>query len=238
MIPFEGVRTAVPIDADIVYRVSEKTVDNSLVGGTGSDLADQVYKSLEKIGLSGDERSRVRAIHADGQYQSSTFQQRITDNIGDKNLLLPWDQSHWIDIVMEEARDHAFMKRLVRRTNKLHKMFGQGKGHAEYKGLAKSLGLKALDTVVFSTTRFFSSAFESFDKVYESYESLIKAYMEYRQTADEEEEAKYEVRGQDFAIDLCLALDILFPIIILMIESQRVNLPVWKVVGWFPRVIK
>lgn len=72
--------------------------------------------------------------------------------------------SHWLDLVMvflsEEATSSQFLKRLVKRSNCFHTMFGSGKGHIEYKGLAASLGLKALDTVTFATTRFTSSSYE------------------------------------------------------------------------------
>jgi hypothetical protein len=36
-----------------------------------------------------------------------------------------------------------FVKKLIKRSNRFHTMFGSGKGHIEYKGLAASLGLKA-----------------------------------------------------------------------------------------------
>ena len=54
---------------------------------------------------------------------------------------------------------------------------------------------------------------------------------------DEEEEAKYQVRGQDYAIDLCGALDVMKPAILLTIKSQSLNLPPWKIVGWLPHVL-
>ena len=73
-------------------------------------------------------------------------------------------------------------------------MFGHGKGHREYMGLANSLGLKANGTVTFATTRFFSSAYEQWEKVYACYESLI-TYTTFRETDDNEEETKYEIRG-------------------------------------------
>ena len=44
--------------------------------------------------------------------------------------------------------------------------------------------------------------------------------------------------GQDYAIDLCGTLDVLQPVILLMLKTQSVNLPPWKIVTWFRRVIK
>ena len=54
---------------------------------------------------------------------------------------------------------------------------------------------------------------------------------------EDEEEAKYQVRGQDYAIDLCGALDVIKPAILLMIKSQAFNLPPWKIVGWLSCVL-
>ena len=67
-------------------------------------------------------------------------------------FLTTWDASHWFDLVMQKLKEDdassAFLKRLIKRFNKLHDMFGRrGRGHAEYKGLAASLKLKALETV-------------------------------------------------------------------------------------------
>ena len=247
IIPVDGVRVAVPIDAPLVYKISEPGSD-VLSGGTGADLADQVINTLEKIGITGEGLSYLRAVHADGQYQAKTFQDSLRAHMHgvgtqiDNYFLMPWDPSHWIDIVMEEVRERnlttsPFLKRLVKRSNKLYKMFGHGRGHQEYKGLAKSLGLRALETVTFATTRFFSSAYEQWDKIYLCYESLIKAYCTFRQTTDKEEETKYEIRGQDFVIDICGALDVLFPVTLLMVKAQTVNIPVWKIAIWFPKVI-
>ena len=46
------------------------------------------------------------------------------------------------------------------------------------------------------------------------------------------------LRGHDYAIDLCGTLDVLQPVISLMLKTQSVNLPPWKIVTWFRRVIK
>ena len=72
-------------------------------------------------------------------------------------------------------------------------MLSRGCGHSEYKGIAFSLVLQALETVTFATTRFFSSAFEQWDKIYQSYKALMEAFMQCRENDDDEcEQAKYE----------------------------------------------
>lgn len=164
------------------------------------------------------------------------------DQHPDGYFLLPWDVSHWMDLVMvrlrEESESSGFLKRLIKRSNKLHTMYNRGRGHVEYAGLAKRLGLKALETVTFSTTRFTSSSYDQWEKIYRSYEALITAFIEVRENQDDnEEETKYMIRGQDYAIDLCGTLDVMKPAILLMIKSQAVNLPPWKIVSWLPRVL-
>jgi len=119
----------------------------------------------------------------------------------DPFFLTTWDVSHWVDLVMGKLREDdasaAFLKRLIKRSNKLHVMFGRGRGHAEYKGLAASLNLKALHTVSFATTRFFSSSYEQWDKIYHSYKALIEVFRRSRENEDdEEEETKYQVNAK------------------------------------------
>ena len=73
-------------------------------------------------------------------------------------------------------------------------MFSHCRDHSEYKGLASSLGLKALETMTFSTTRFFSSSYEQWEKIYISYKALMQTFMNFRENQDdEEEETKYQV---------------------------------------------
>ena len=185
-------------------------------------------------------------VHADGQYQASTFQNRLHALLGireipDPYFLLPWDVSHWMDLAMVELREHSesseFIKMLIKRSNRMHTMFGRGRGHAEYKGFAKILGLKALETVTYATTRFTSSSFEQWEKIYASYEAMVKSFIQNREDEDDEcEETKYQVRGQDYAIDLCGMIDVMKPAVTLMVKSQALSVPPWKIVAWFPRV--
>ena len=45
----------------------------------------------------------------------------------DPFFLTPWDASHWMDLVMVEMREKnvfsVFLKRLIKRSNRLHTMF-------------------------------------------------------------------------------------------------------------------
>lgn len=44
------------------------------------------------------------------------------------------------------------------------------------------------------------------------------------------------VDRRDYVIDLCGTLDVSKPAVTLMVRCQAVNLPPWKIVGWFPVV--
>eukprot|EP00794_Sanderia_malayensis_P021154 gene21154-23234_t len=250
IVQVDGRRIAMPIDAPLVYGYEEDEdgANVELQGGSGIDLAEQVVAVLKtKLQLTTDDLQFLRGVHADGQYQASTFQNRLHRILGireipDPYFLLPWDVSHWMDLAMVELREHSdssgFMKLLIKRSNRLHTMFGRGRGHAEYKGLAKILGLKALETVTYATTRFTSSSFEQWHKIYISYPALIAAFAQYREDGDDEcEETKYQVRGQDYAIDLCGMIDIMKPGVTLMIKCQALSIPPWKIVAWFPKVM-
>ena len=238
ILPVEGKRVALPIDAPIVYSNDEEEFD--LQGGSGEDLAQQVVTVIrDKLGFSQNDMQYIRGIflfiklfhinllcnmlkdylkfdnanilyilafHADGQYQANTFVDALHEIMGNSNhpgdpfFLTTWDVSHWVNLVMEKLRENdlsaAFLKRLIQRSNKLHVMFGRGRGFAEYKGVAASLNLKALHTVTFSTTQFFSSSYEQWDKIYCSYKALIEAFMRCREKEDdEEEETKYQVNA-------------------------------------------
>jgi hypothetical protein len=70
-------------------------------------------------------------------------------------------------------------------------MFSRGRGYLEYTGLSDAKGLKALETVTFSTTRF---SFDQWKKIYNSYKALIETYRICREDEeDEEDETKYQV---------------------------------------------
>jgi len=141
------------------------------------------------------------AVHADGQYQATTFQQqllKIMNNEDDPYFSLPWDTVHWMDRVMEKLREKtdcsSFFKRLIKRSNRLHTMVGHGRGHVEYVELAKLEGKKATETLTFATTRFFSSAFKQWERIYQNYTELMNAFASYREDEfDDCDETKYEV---------------------------------------------
>ena len=144
-------------------------------------------------------------MHADGQYQTKTFQDAFYGSVTtedyepDSYLLLPWEISHWLDCAMEALRGKEestgiFFKRLIKRLNKMHTMFGHRRSHAEYIGIAKQLNLKGSETLTFSTTRLFSSAFNQWKRIYSSYKTLIEAFSRFRDDSNDNcEETKNDV---------------------------------------------
>ena len=46
----------------------------------------------------------------------------------------------------------------------------------------------------------------------------------------------FQVRGQNFLIDLCGVVDVFDAVVSLMTRTQAVNLPPWKLPAWFSKV--
>lgn len=116
----------------------------------------------------------------------------------DEYFSMPWDTAHWLDRVMEKIRERsessAFFKRLIKRSNRFHTMFGYGKGRIEYSNLAKLDGFYVMETVNFATTRFFSSAFRQWEMIFKNYEHLTNAFIKFREDEDDDcDETKFEV---------------------------------------------
>ena len=94
----------------------------------------------------------------------------------------------------EDSSSASWLIWLIKRANRFHSMFSRGRGHLEYTGLSDAMGLRALEMVTFSTTRFFSSSFEQWKKIYSNYKALIETYRTCREDEeDEEDETKYQV---------------------------------------------
>ena len=108
--------------------------------------------------------------------------------------------AQWLDCclsgVQTKEKDGVILRKLIKRVDKFH-MFGRGKGHAEYKGYTDEKDLDSFTTSIYSTTRFASSSFDTLQKVYSNYEGLIGAYSRMRETADEQEERRYMIKGRD-----------------------------------------
>lgn len=61
LLPVEGKRVAMPLDAPLVYSVADET--NDIEGGSGEDLAEQIVNVLEeKLGFKEDDMHYVRGV--------------------------------------------------------------------------------------------------------------------------------------------------------------------------------
>lgn len=242
----DGEKVAIPIAAPPVYEFS----NSQITGGTASHLADQVIASLHtNANISQDSLSFLVGHQADGQYQAKDFIETLRNMIYmedptpihfEKYFVVPWDPAHWLDCCMEDIRTKdesgEILRRLVMRVNKFHTMFGHGKGHTEYIGYSKEKELTHSSTTNYSTTRFASSSFQTFEKTYNNYEALIGAYSTLRETNDEEEEMRYLIKGRDFCIDLCGIVDILTEFMKMMVNVQAISQFIWTITKCWPRV--
>ncbi|KAF0300444.1 hypothetical protein FJT64_027057 [Amphibalanus amphitrite] len=115
-------------------------------------------------------------------------------------------------------------------------MFGRGRGHDEYFGLAKEKGLDAYEAQVYATTRFTSSAFNQFTTIYKGYEGYVTAYSDLRETKDDCEEMRYMVKGQDYCLDLCGIIDVFSPVVEMMTKGQSLGHLLWACTKWWPKL--
>ncbi|CAB4023381.1 Hypothetical predicted protein [Paramuricea clavata] len=129
LLPVNGKRVAMPLDAPLVYSVS---AEGDIEGGSGQHLAEQVVDALRnKLKFNDTDMNYLFMLN--GQYQANTFQDALYTKLGKNNrsadpfFLTTWDASHWMDLVMVEMQEEngssAFLKRLIKRSNRLHTMF-------------------------------------------------------------------------------------------------------------------
>ena len=78
--------------------------------------------------------------------------------------------------IHQKQESSIFFKRLIKRTNCFHTMFGHGKGRSEYVMLAETEGIKTIKTMNILTTQFFSSAFLQFQMIYGNCPARIKCF--------------------------------------------------------------
>ena len=98
------------------------------------------------------------------------------------------------------------------------------------------LGEKALNALSYADTRFTSSSYKAFQRLVQNFEVFATTIEEFG-GGDIESEKSFQIRGQDFAFDLCLVVDALRPIVTMMLRLQDLQLPCWKIVRWIPRVV-
>lgn len=97
---------------------------------------------------------------------------------------------------------------------------------------SKELSLPFHVTNTFAHQRFMSSSYLSLKNLEESLEVYIETFKDHENRLD----VGYKLYGQDFAVDLLGLLDLLWPLVILMLQSQTQWCPGWKFESYIPAV--
>ena len=84
--------------------------------------------------------------------------------------------------------------------------------------------------------RFCSSAIGVLESLYKAYHGYVKTYIETRETEDDCDMMKYKVRGSDFALQLCLFLDLFDDFKAVMEKMQNLQSNIWLPVDLVPRL--
>jgi hypothetical protein len=100
--------------------------------------------------------------------------------------------------------------------------------------LSKQNDLELRMTKGSCTTRFWSSQFQEFEIIIQSFAAYIQAFRAFGYS----EVREYEILGEDFVIDLCSVTDVMRIVIDLMVKLQSLSCPCWKICVLFPSVKK
>ena len=144
---------------------------------------------------------------------------------------LQWDPGHWLDKVFSSLKEKPFLDRLLKRTSIYHQTFRHGKMHSIAKETAKELCLPFRVTNAFAHQRFMSSSYLSLKNLANSLEAYIETFKDHDNTP----EVGYKLYGQDFVFDLMAVLDLLWPLVLLMLEGQAQWCPGWKFVQYIEK---
>ena len=222
-----GCREGIVLNAREVYTSSDGT------GGTGGELAKSIYSDLEtNVGLKGKRLLQVQGRVMDGQYVNVPFiggmnepiMQLFEDGNNCKESFwwpVQWDPAHWLDKVFSKFKDTSFVDRLLKRVALYHQLFSHGKIHSVARQTAKDLHLPFRVTNAYAHQRFMSSSYLSLKNLAESLEVYVETFKDH----DNREEIGYKLCGQDFVHDLLGVLDLLWPLVVLMLQSQS---------NWYP----
>ena len=123
-----------------------------------------------------------------------------------------------------------FVSRLIQRSALYHQLFGHGKMHSVAVETSKEMFLPFRVTNSFAPQRFIRSSYLSLTNLEES----LKVYIETFKGHDNRKDVGYKLYGRDFLIDLLGILDLLWPLIVLMLQSQAQCCPGWKFESYIP----
>jgi hypothetical protein len=129
-------------------------------------------------------------------------------------------------------KDSFFINRLLQRTALYHQLFGHGKMHSVDVETSKELLLLFCVTNAFAHQRFMSSSYLSLTNLEESLEGYIETFKDHNNRPD----VCYNLYGRDFIINLLGILDLLWPLVVLMLQLQAQWCPGWKFESYIPGV--
>jgi hypothetical protein len=219
-------------------------------GGTGDTLAENIFHDAKNhVDIEGKRLLQMQGKVMDGQYVNQKFIAAMNDpvmdvlrqsaSIDDNGVVLDifwwptqWDPGHWVDKVFSHFKDSSFINRLLQRTALYHQLFGHGKMHSVAVETSKELSLPFRVTNAFAHQRFMSSSYLSLTNLEESLEVYIQTFKDH----DNRPDVGYKLYGRDFVIDLLGILDLLWPLVVLMLQSQAQWCPGWKIESYIPAV--
>ena len=250
--PFvEGRRAAIVVQAPSVYEEDEQDKLN-VTGANSDELAQMLHSSICKAYATMDAdilKAVWQGTVCDGQYKVRGFQNKLKDLLGQEednssfNEVI-WDPPHLVlkaceDVLKgKKGTSESFMDRLITRTMTIHKIFQRGKMLAQARRqqqvMAEEQGEnnRLLLTRRACTTRFITSQYAEFMKLVSSLPTYIKTFRSHSY----KEIAEYEIAGQDFVMDLLGCCDVLMPIMRMLVDLQALQVPIWKIAVWWPKV--
>ncbi|CAB3991037.1 Hypothetical predicted protein [Paramuricea clavata] len=218
-----GKRVAIPVNSSVVYSTDDDGNPGSVSGGCADQLAKQIIKKTSWQGTC-----------CDGQYQAQEFRETLHNELNVPDL------SHWINLAILDIRDEKcgssslYLKCIVTRAKNIHTMFQRGKMLSSAIALSKQNDLELRMTKGSCITRFWSSQFQEFEIIIQSFAAYVQAFRAFGYS----EVREYKILGEDFVIDLCCVTDVMRIVIDLMVKLQSLSCPCWKICIWFPSVKK
>ncbi|XP_047737560.1 uncharacterized protein LOC108672979 isoform X2 [Hyalella azteca] len=228
----DGSRVAYFLGAPKVYSIEEG--EREISGGQSESLVAQIFLELQTRIPNVDKKFCAGAV-ADGQYANERFRNAFFTAVGvqDEFSFVIWDPSHFMDLCAKKFISQPYLKRLCERAARFHTKLGYGKMQAIARSIGEQMDEKTLVTKSLSTTRFIASTLQSFASIQRCFHHYVQAMYNFggmRHNTDESfSEDEYMLVGQDFVIDLLLVSDILKQLVDLMVVSQELKLPCWKV---------
>lgn len=143
-----------------------------------------------------------------------------------------WDPGHWVDKVFSDLKDLPIIGRLLKRVAIYHQLFGRGKMHSVALETSKELSLPFRVTNTSAYQRFMNSSYLSLKNLEESLEVYIETFNDH----DNRRDVGYKLYGQDFVVDLLALLDLLWPLVVLMLQSQAQWCLGWNFESYLPAV--